>query len=313
MDRTGWPVFRCDIGFPLGGSTSAARAARHGRPQKGTYAYTKSGTLCHSAPFHAGRFDDLLAVLALDPKPYWDDQQWVAKALAARGDVDGAIELMEALRSRHAPDRHCRPWLSSCCWTPVASMQPMRGTAFKLEATQWTACLLDMQGGRLMIRSVMSAPGVGVMADLYHPTVVRMVQGDMVLRGIEQVTDGERTMAVVQEWRLSTRPVSDTPGRPIRCMAASWSGCRDRTTERDNVHHPPVGSHVHRAAWASNGRGCGPSGLKTCCLKRLGSRRLDQCRPCERVSEGVSPPDPLPAPDSAQMHDAIGAIRSRGP
>ena len=55
--------------------------------------------------FHASRFDDLLAVLALDPKPYWHDQQWAAKALAARGDVDGAVNLMEGLRSRHAPDR----------------------------------------------------------------------------------------------------------------------------------------------------------------------------------------------------------------
>ena len=27
--------------------------------------------------------DDLMAVLALDPKPYWHDQQWAAKALAA--------------------------------------------------------------------------------------------------------------------------------------------------------------------------------------------------------------------------------------
>lgn len=72
--------------------------------RKGTYAYAKSGTLCYSALFHAGRFDDLLAVLALDPKPYWHDQQWAAKALAARGDVDGAIDLMEGLRSRHVPD-----------------------------------------------------------------------------------------------------------------------------------------------------------------------------------------------------------------
>ena len=76
--------------------------------RKGTYAYAyayaKSGTLCYSALFHAGRFDELLAVLALDPKPYWHDQQWAAKALAARGDLNGAINLMEALRSRHAPD-----------------------------------------------------------------------------------------------------------------------------------------------------------------------------------------------------------------
>ena len=72
--------------------------------RSGTYAYAKSGTLCYSALFHAGRFDELLAVLALDPKPYWHDQQWAAKALAARGDVDGAVNLMEGLRSRHAPD-----------------------------------------------------------------------------------------------------------------------------------------------------------------------------------------------------------------
>ena len=73
--------------------------------RSGTYAYSKSGTLCYSALFHAGRFEDLLAVLALDPKPYWHDQQWAAKALAARGDVDGAVTLMEALRSPYAPDR----------------------------------------------------------------------------------------------------------------------------------------------------------------------------------------------------------------
>jgi len=72
--------------------------------RSGAFAYSRSGTLCYSALFHAGRVDDLLAVLALDPKPYWHDKQWAAKALAARGDVDGAVNLMEGLRSRHAPD-----------------------------------------------------------------------------------------------------------------------------------------------------------------------------------------------------------------
>ena len=72
--------------------------------RSGTYAYSNSSMLCYSALFHAGRLDELLAVLALDPKPYWHDQQWAAKALAARGDVDGAVSLMEGLRSRHAPD-----------------------------------------------------------------------------------------------------------------------------------------------------------------------------------------------------------------
>jgi hypothetical protein len=72
--------------------------------RSGTYAYSRSGTLCYSALFYAGRLEDLLAVLALDPTPYWHDQQWAAKALAARGDVDGGINLMEGLRGRYAPD-----------------------------------------------------------------------------------------------------------------------------------------------------------------------------------------------------------------
>jgi hypothetical protein len=73
--------------------------------RKGAYAYSRSGTLCYSALFHAGRLDELLALLALDPKPYWHDQQWAAKAPSARGDVDGAVDLMEGLRRSHAPDR----------------------------------------------------------------------------------------------------------------------------------------------------------------------------------------------------------------
>ncbi|MBA3624061.1 MAG: hypothetical protein H0W48_06360, partial [Methylibium sp.] len=72
--------------------------------RNGAYAYAKAGTLCYSALFRAGRLDELLAVLALDPKPYWHDQQWAAKALAVRGDMDGALKLIEGLRSPYAPD-----------------------------------------------------------------------------------------------------------------------------------------------------------------------------------------------------------------
>lgn len=72
--------------------------------RNGVYAYTKASTPCYSALFHCGRFDELLATLALDPKPYWHDQQWAAKALAVRGDVDGAIQMIEGLRSPYAPD-----------------------------------------------------------------------------------------------------------------------------------------------------------------------------------------------------------------
>jgi hypothetical protein len=72
--------------------------------RNGKYAYSRSGTPCFSALFHAGRLDELLEVLALDPKPYWHDQQWAAKVLVVRGNVDGALELIESLRTRYAPD-----------------------------------------------------------------------------------------------------------------------------------------------------------------------------------------------------------------
>jgi len=35
--------------------------------RSGTYAYSKSGTLCYSALFYAGRFDELLAILSWTP------------------------------------------------------------------------------------------------------------------------------------------------------------------------------------------------------------------------------------------------------
>ena len=70
----------------------------------GIHAYAKAATLCFSALFQAGRLDELLEVLALDPKPYWHDRQWAARVLAARGDVDGAVRVIEALRSPYAPD-----------------------------------------------------------------------------------------------------------------------------------------------------------------------------------------------------------------
>jgi hypothetical protein len=72
--------------------------------RRGVYAFSKATTPCLSALFTAGRFDELEQLLALDPKPFWNDQQWKAKVHAARGDVDGAIRVIEAMRGPYAPD-----------------------------------------------------------------------------------------------------------------------------------------------------------------------------------------------------------------
>ncbi len=72
--------------------------------RRGTYAYTKASTPCYSALFKAARFDELLDLLALEPKPWWQDQQWVARVLVARGDVDGAVQVIEQARGAHSPE-----------------------------------------------------------------------------------------------------------------------------------------------------------------------------------------------------------------
>ena len=59
--------------------------------KRGTYAFFSGTTLCYSALFKAGRHDDLLELLALDPRPIWQYLVWGARVLEARGQVDEAI------------------------------------------------------------------------------------------------------------------------------------------------------------------------------------------------------------------------------
>lgn len=66
--------------------------------RRGAFAFSKSTGPCLSALFAAGRFDELLDVLASDPRPFVHDQQWAARVLAARGDVDGAVNFIETFR-----------------------------------------------------------------------------------------------------------------------------------------------------------------------------------------------------------------------
>jgi hypothetical protein len=59
--------------------------------QRGTYAFFPGTTLCYSALFKAGRHDELLELLAMDPCPIWPYLIWGARVLEARGQVDEAI------------------------------------------------------------------------------------------------------------------------------------------------------------------------------------------------------------------------------
>jgi hypothetical protein len=59
--------------------------------KRGTYAFFSGSTPCYSALFKAGRHDELLELLAMDPHPIWQYFVWGARVLAARGQIDEAI------------------------------------------------------------------------------------------------------------------------------------------------------------------------------------------------------------------------------
>ncbi len=58
---------------------------------RGTYAFFSGTTLCYSALFKADRHDQILELLAMDPRPIWPYLVWGAKVLATRGQIDEAI------------------------------------------------------------------------------------------------------------------------------------------------------------------------------------------------------------------------------
>jgi hypothetical protein len=65
---------------------------------------------------------------------------------------------------------------------------------------------------RLVLRYVMSAPGHGVIAALYSPTVVRVDGATLHLRGLERVsTENGDVAGVAQEWLISLPPADALP------------------------------------------------------------------------------------------------------
>ena len=118
----GHAMRRDPTGLALG-HDAAARAPRHRRAAWRGLRLHHSSTPCYSALFKAGRFDELLEVLALEPKPWWHDQQWVARVLAARGDIDGAVQAIECARGINSPDTT----ISAMAARPAAVGWPYRG------------------------------------------------------------------------------------------------------------------------------------------------------------------------------------------
>ncbi len=63
---------------------------------KGSYAFFSGTSLCYSALYKAGRHDEILALLAQEGKTIWPYLVWGGRVLAARGQIDAAIDYVTA-------------------------------------------------------------------------------------------------------------------------------------------------------------------------------------------------------------------------
>jgi len=64
--------------------------------KRGVFAWFNGASLCYSALFKAGRHDELLGLLAADPRPIWPYLIWGGRVLAAcRTFVSGNLYYTE--------------------------------------------------------------------------------------------------------------------------------------------------------------------------------------------------------------------------
>ncbi|MEI8299606.1 MAG: hypothetical protein WCH32_16500 [Pseudomonadota bacterium] len=71
-------------------------------PDRSLRGHYHGTSACLSSLYRAGRFAELLGILATEK--FWPDKRWAVKALAAQGKIDEAIALAEANRSRYTSD-----------------------------------------------------------------------------------------------------------------------------------------------------------------------------------------------------------------
>ena len=60
-------------------------------------------------------------------------------------------------------------------------------------------------GRRLVLRALQSAPGCGILAQLFQPTLISIQQEVIHVRGLEPLDTADGVAAVVQEWLVWPR------------------------------------------------------------------------------------------------------------
>ena len=135
--------------------------------KRGVFAWFKGTDLCYSALFKAGRHDELLGLLALDPHPIWPYLLWGGRVFAARGQVDEAIAYMDSRAGINTPQA------ALACFAEEVLLQAGRRTEaydrYAIEAAQATSRVAtyraiakkypEMEPERLLGDLIASTPG----------------------------------------------------------------------------------------------------------------------------------------------------------
>lgn len=67
------------------------------------HGYFKGTSACLSSLLHAGRYDELLALLEMAPFPWWHNRRWGVQALVAMGKKSEALRYAETSRGHNEP------------------------------------------------------------------------------------------------------------------------------------------------------------------------------------------------------------------
>jgi len=135
--------------------------------KRGVFAWFNGTGACYSALFMAGRHDELLGLLALDPHPIWPYLVWGGRVYAARGQVDEAIAYLQRRAGINTP------LAALACFAEAALLQAGRRTEaydrYAIEANQANSRLAtyraiarkypEVEPDRLLADLIASTPG----------------------------------------------------------------------------------------------------------------------------------------------------------
>jgi tetratricopeptide (TPR) repeat protein len=231
----------------------------HAERRQGRHAFSRAESACYSALFAAGRHDELIKLIAGDPRPMWHDLLWIGRIKVAEDQVDEAIAFMAN---------------SVNAWTPLAGLARFAESVL-LEAGRRTEAY---EKYALEANRATTYLATYRLVSKKYPEI----EPDRLLSDLISTTPGEEG-----KWFATAKTLK----RFDLAMQLAWkSPCDPKTlirAARDNVgKDPSFASEVALAAlhWICQGRGYELTSLDVQMTYRLASEAGNALGQSERVA-----------------------------